>query len=89
MFESIVDRIIVGEKAESGEVNPYKLKIIFKTGYEKDEVASEQPFSFGNSCSNTNNDCDIISLQGDNDTCGDGMSFVQTPRSEASCECKT
>ena len=23
------------------------------------------------------------------DKCGDGCSFVQTPRSEASCECKT
>ena len=70
VFESIIDRVIVGKKAENGEINPYKLKFIFKTGYEKDEVASEQPFSFGNSCSNTNNDCDIISLQGDNDTCG-------------------
>ena len=36
---------------------------------EKDEVASSQPFSFANSCSNGNNDCDIISLQCDNDTC--------------------
>ncbi len=70
VFESIIDRVIVGEKAESGEINPYKLKFIFKTGYEKDEVASEQPFSFGNSCFNTNNDCDIISLQGATDTCG-------------------
>ena len=47
------------------------MKIIFKTGYERDEVASEQPFSFGNSCSNTHNDCGIISPQGDNDTCRD------------------
>ena len=23
------------------------------------------------------------------DTCGDGMSFVQTPRDEAPCECET
>lgn len=63
VFESIIDRVIVGEKAENGEINPYKLKFIFKTGYEKDEVASSQPFSFANSCSNGNNDCDIISLQ--------------------------
>lgn len=69
VFESITDRIIVGEKNENGEINPYKLKIIFKTGYEKDEVANEQPFSFANLCSDTNNDCGIISLQGDNDTC--------------------
>ena len=25
----------------------------------------------------------------DTDTCGDGMFIVQTPRSEASCECET
>ena len=25
----------------------------------------------------------------DADTCGDGMFIVQTPRSEASCECET
>lgn len=68
VFESITDRIVVGEKGENGEINPYKLKIIFKTGYEKDEVAREQPFSFGNSCSYTTNDCGIISPQGDNDT---------------------
>lgn len=73
VFESIIDRVIVGEKAESGEINPYKLKFIFKTGYERDEVASEQPFSFANSCSYTTNECGIISPQGDNDTCGDGM----------------
>lgn len=78
VFESVVDRVIVGEKSGNGEINPYKLKFIFKTGHEKDEVASEQPFSFANSCSDTNNDCDIISLQGDNDTCGDGSSFVPT-----------
>ena len=77
VFESITDRIIVGEKGENGEINPYKLKIIFKTGYERDEVAREQPFSFGNSCSNTHNDCGIISPQGDNDTCGDGCIDVK------------
>lgn len=69
VFESITDRIVVGEKSENGEINPYKLKIIFKTGYERYEVADEQPFSFGNSCSNTIDDCGIISLQGCNDTC--------------------
>ena len=78
VFESITDRIIVGEKGENGEINPYKLKIIFKTGHERDEVASKQPFSFGNLCFNTNNDCGIISLQGDNDTCGDVCVAMQS-----------
>ncbi len=79
VFESIIDRVIVGEKAENGEINPYKLKFIFKTGYEKDEVASSQPFSFVNSCSNGNNDCDIIFLQGDNDT-GRWLQFGRSER---------
>lgn len=69
VFESITDKIIVGEKGENGEINPYKLKIIFKTGYEKDEVAKSQPFSFENAYSHTDHDCGIISLHGDNDTC--------------------
>ena len=77
VFESITDRIIVGEKGENGEINPYKLKIIFKTGYERDEVAREQPFSFGNSCSYTTNECGIISPQGDNDTCGNSLPSVE------------
>lgn len=68
VFESVIDRVIVGEKAENGEINPYKLKFIFKTGYEKDEAANEQPFSFADSCSHTDSECGIISPQGDNDT---------------------
>lgn len=70
VFESVIDRVIVGEKAENGEINPYRLKFIFKTGYEKDEAANEQPFSFADSCSHTNSECGIISPQGDNDTHG-------------------
>lgn len=81
VFESVIDRVIVGEKTENGEVNPYKLKFIFKTGYEKDEVASRQPFSFGNPCSHTDSECGIISPQGEDDTCGDGgTAFPQKAR---------
>lgn len=35
VFESIIDRVIVGEKAENGEINPYKLKFIFKQDMKK------------------------------------------------------
>lgn len=78
VFESVIDRVIVGEKDENGEINPYKLKFIFKTGHKRDEVANKQPFSFGNSCCDGYNDYDIISLQGDDGACGDGMFIVQT-----------
>lgn len=33
VFESIVDKIIVGERVENEDVNPYKLTIIYKTGF--------------------------------------------------------
>ena len=82
VFESVVDRIIVGEKLENGEVNPYKLKIIFKTGYETDEVATKQPFSFANLCSHSDNDCGIISLHSDAPTCGDSRPLGQ-PKDKA------
>lgn len=71
VFESVIERVIVGEKLEDGSVNPYKLKFIFKTGYEKQEAANEQPFSFADSCSHTDNGCDIISLQSIDTTCRD------------------
>lgn len=70
VFESVVDRVIVGEKSENGEINPYKLRFIFKTGHEREEVASKQPFSFGNPYSHTDSEYGIISLHSDDDTCG-------------------
>ena len=77
VFECIVDRVEVGEINEKGEINPYKLKFIFKTGMEQDEVAMVQPFSFANSCSHTCDDCDTICLHGCNDACGDGSIDVK------------
>ena len=75
VFECIIDRVIVGEKKETGEIDPYKLKFIYKTGVEN-EVAVKQPFSFDNSCSQTVDDYGRMSLQGDNDTRGDVRTFV-------------
>lgn len=81
VFESVVDKVIVGEKSEDGTVNPYKLKFIFKTGQEREEVANEQPFSFADSCSHTDSECDIISPQGNDDTERDGK------RTGVHCKC--
>ncbi|MDD4413932.1 MAG: recombinase family protein, partial [Oscillospiraceae bacterium] len=33
VFESIVDKVIVGEIDENGNTNPYKLTFVYKTGY--------------------------------------------------------
>jgi len=72
VFECIIDRVIVGERKENGEIDPYKLKFIYKTGMEN-EVALSQPFSFDNTCSYTVDECDTICLQGEDDTCGDSL----------------
>lgn len=75
VFECIIDRVVVGEKKENGEIDPYKLKFMYKTGVE-DGVAVKQPFSFDNPCSQTVDEYGTISLQGENDTCGDGCLII-------------
>ena len=40
-------------------------------------------------CSSDGNVVGEMCSPADTDTCGDRMSFVQAPRSEVSCECKT
>ncbi len=41
VFESIVDKVIVGELEENGDVDPYKLTFVYKTGF-KDDLAGER-----------------------------------------------
>jgi len=33
VFESIVEKVIIGESDENGNANPYKLTFVYKTGY--------------------------------------------------------
>ena len=42
-----------------------------------------------NNCSFTEDEVDIMCSKDGDDACGDGLLIVQTPRSEASCECDT
>ena len=42
-----------------------------------------------NNCSFTEDEVDIMCSKDGDDACGDCMFIVQTPRSEASCECET
>ena len=37
IFESVVDKIILGKTYENGENNPYSVTFIFKTGFETEE----------------------------------------------------
>ena len=41
VFESIVDKVIVGEVDENGNVDPYKLTFVYKTGF-KDDLDGER-----------------------------------------------
>ena len=72
VFECIIDRVEVGVIKENGDLDPYKLKFIFKTGMEKDEVAMVQPFSFANEYSHTSDEYGTICLHGNDDTYRDG-----------------
>ena len=50
VFECIIDRVVIGEKKANGEIDPYKLKFLYKTGV-GNGVAVKQPFSFNSPCS--------------------------------------
>ena len=41
VFESIVEKVIVGEIDEDGKVDPYKLTFVYKTGF-KDDLNGEE-----------------------------------------------
>lgn len=76
VFECIVDRVIVGEKNENGEIAPYKLKFIFKTGAEKD-VALEQPLSSDNPFCKAVDESDILYSKTSVPACRDGCCVRQ------------
>ena len=91
IFEGIVDKVIVGGYNENGEKDPYKITFIYKTSFTDGVDASKRKYDksrfLKNLCSNNNvEDKEMYSDHSDN-TRGDCMFIVQTPRSEASCEC--
>ena len=86
IFESIVEKVIVGGLDEDGNKDPYKITFIYKTGF-KNEIGNAKE-RFGKSsgigdkvkkmCSDISDEvkgvCSDVSLN----TCGDGCSFVPT-----------
>ena len=97
IFESIIEKVIVGGYDENGEKDPYKITFIYKTGFTNGIGNAKK--RFGKSagvgekakkmCSDVSDKVkDVCSYVSDN-TYRDGMLIVQTPRSEASCECET
>ena len=97
IFESIIEKVIVGGYDEDGNKDPYKITFIYKTGFRNEVRNAKERFDKAKSvgdkakelCSHIADEVkDVCSYVSDN-TCGDSMFIVQTPRSEASCECET
>lgn len=85
VFESIVEKVIVGETDENGDVDPYKLTFVYKTGFKDDldgdkfksprkNASSKNKIIGRNSAelsSYTSNHINKSSSYSSDDTCGD------------------
>ena len=86
VFESIIEKVIVGGFDENGNKDPYKLTFIYKTGFTNEVKDAKKRFAKKDSIiDKTKKMCSYIAdeMQGlcsyvSNGTCGDGMFVVQT-----------
>ena len=87
VFESIVEKVIVGEVDEDGNKNPYKLTFVYKTGISnKVESKTQRDLKIGKAVkeniqklySHVSDEVNSVCSQSRVDACGDGMSIVQT-----------
>ena len=86
IFESIIEKVIVGGYDEEGNKDPYKITFIYKTGFKNEIGNAKERFDKSKSvgdkakelCSHIVDEVkDVCSYVSDN-TCGDGCSFVPT-----------
>lgn len=95
VFESIIEKVIVGGYDENGEKDPAMLTFIYKTGLKNsmDSRSFRKPrknrITSHELSSHDGNEVEKVSSYHGDAACGDSMFIVQTPRSEASCECET
>jgi DNA invertase Pin-like site-specific DNA recombinase len=87
VFESIIEKVIVGGIDEDGNKDPFMLTFIYKTGFKSpiDGSAFKPPRKNAKKKSESNDLCSYPSNEDNSlcsnnslDTCGDGMRFVQT-----------
>ena len=77
VFESIVEKVIVGGYDDDGNKDPYKVTFIYKTGFEDSINSAKTKFgpkdkkSDKNVSSNNSVDGENVSLNRSDDTCGD------------------
>ena len=81
VFESIVEKVIVGEIDEDGNKNPYKLTFVYKTGISnKVDGKAQRDLKIGQAvkesvqklCSHVSDEVNSLCSQMRVDTCGDG-----------------
>ena len=86
IFESIIEKVIVGGYDEEGNKDPYKITFIYKTGFKNEIGNAKERFDKSKSvgdkakelCSHIVDEVkDVCSYVSDH-TCGDGCSFVPT-----------
>ena len=90
IFESIIEKVIVGGFDEDGNKDPYKITFIYKTGLKNEIGNAKERFDKSKKmgdktkelCSHIADEVKgVCSFVSDN-TCGDGCSFVPTSRQE-------
>ena len=90
IFESIIEKVIVGGFDEDGNKDPYKITFIYKTGLKNEIGNAKERFDKSKKmgdktkelCSHIADELKgVCSFVSDN-TCGDGCSFVPTSRQE-------
>lgn len=80
MFESIVEKVILGGFDEEGEINPTKLVFVYKTGLNnsidgerfKPKRKNGRRKNKVELCSHTNNEVSKLYPNTNTDTCGNG-----------------
>ena len=81
IFESIIEKVIVGGYDENGEKDPYKITFIYKTGFKSEIGNAKQHFKKSAKSekmfSHIKDDMTDVCSDNSDDTCGDGSSFVQ------------
>lgn len=87
VFESIVEKVIVGGLDENGNVASAQLTFVYKTGLKNSVDGAKFKPQRKNArgrhrtaelCSHDSDDVDVMCSDSSNDTCGDSCSFVPT-----------
>ena len=84
VFESLIEKVILGGYDEDGNSDPYKVTFIYRTGYKDDLYGCKTRYSntsTNKKCSNSSDEVKAVCSNCSDDTCGDGSTaFPQKAR---------